>query len=178
LVVSAGAFKILDHIDVLYQIQVKYKPSIPDNLKHWKIFEDDKQLKSFLQVTDDFSFLQIDDDRAEISENAEENDTSDFKAHISNHDIIQLSNNFIPKGLIPLEKLFDQNDVFQNLQSISSEDDIEEINIGTVEDVKNIKLCASLDPETKTQYFKLLQNYKDVFAWTYADLKTYDTSLI
>lgn len=23
-----------------------------------------------------------------------------------------------------------------------------------------------------------MQNYKDVFAWTYADLKTYDTSLI
>lgn len=132
----------------------------------------------FLQVIDDFSFLQINDDRTEISENAEGNDTSDFKAQIANHDIIQLSNNFIPKGLIPLEKLFDQNDVFRNLQSISSEDDIEEINVGTDKDIKNIKLCTSLDPKIKTQYFKLLQNYKDVFAWTYADLKTYDTSLI
>ena len=89
-----------------------------------------------------------------------------------------MSNNFIPKGLIPLEKLFDQNDVLQNPQSISSQDDIKEINIGTNDDIKNIKICASLDPEIKAQYLKLLQKYKDVFAWTYDDLKTYDTSLI
>lgn len=48
----------------------------------------------FLQVIDDFSFLQIDDER---TENAEGNETTDFKAQIYNHDIIQLSNNFIPK---------------------------------------------------------------------------------
>ena len=89
-----------------------------------------------------------------------------------------MSNKFIPKGLIPLEKLFDQNDVFRNPQSISSQDDIEEINIGTNDDIKNIKICASLDLEIKAQYLKLLQNYKDVFAWTYANLKIYDTSLI
>lgn len=89
-----------------------------------------------------------------------------------------MSNNFIPKGLIPLENLFDQNDVLRNSQSISSQDDIEEINIGTNDDIKNIKIYASLDPEIKPQYLKLLQSYKDVFAWTYANLKTYDTSLI
>jgi len=60
-----------------------------------------------------------------LGENAEGNDTLDFKAQIANHDIIQLYNNFIPKGLIPLENLFDQNDVFQKPQSISSEDDVE-----------------------------------------------------
>lgn len=81
-------------------------------MKHWQIFEDDEHLKSFLQVIDDFSFLQIDEDRTKINENADINDTSDFKTQIANHDIIQLYNNFIPKGLIPLEKLFDQNDVF------------------------------------------------------------------
>jgi len=57
LAVSANAFKFPDHTNVLYQIQVKYRPSIPDNLKHWQIFEDDEQLKSFLQVIDEFSFL-------------------------------------------------------------------------------------------------------------------------
>ena len=129
-----------------------------------------------MQVINDFSFLQIDEDRTETNENADWNDTSDFKTQISNHDIIQLSNNFIPKGLIPLEILLDQNDVLRNPQSISSEDDIEEINIGTDEDTKNIKICASLDPEIKAQYLKLVQNYKYVLAWTYNDLKTYDTS--
>ena len=74
--------------------------------------------------------------------------------------------------------MFYQNDVLRNPQSISSQDDIEEINIGRNYDIKNIKIFASLDPKIKPQYLKLLQNYKDVFAWTYADLKTYDTSLI
>lgn len=48
LAVSDSSFKIPDQTNVLYQIQVKYKPSIPDNLKHWKIFEDDEHLKYFL----------------------------------------------------------------------------------------------------------------------------------
>lgn len=48
---------------MLYQIQVKYRPSIPDNLKYWQIFEDDEQLKSFMQVVDEFSALQINEDK-------------------------------------------------------------------------------------------------------------------
>lgn len=73
-------------------------------------------------------------------------------------------NNFIPKGLIPLEKLFDQNDVPKNPQLISTQDDIEEVNIGTNDEIKKIKICASLDPEIKDQYLKFLEKYKDVFA--------------
>jgi len=74
--------------------------------------------------------------------------------------------------------LFDQNDVHKNPQSISPQDDIEEVNIGTNDDIRSIKICASLDPEIKAQYLKLFEKYKDVLAWNYADLKTYDTSLI
>jgi len=110
LVVSAISFKVLDQTQVLYQIQVKYKPSIPDNQKHWKVFEDDKQLKYFLQLVYEFCLLQIDEDNLDMV-NPQANDDSDLNFKIADHDIIQLSNNFIPKGLIPLEKLFDYNDV-------------------------------------------------------------------
>jgi len=113
LAISASSFKILDHTNVLYQIQVKYRPSILDNLKHWQIFEDDEHLKSFLHVIDEFSILQIDEDRTKINENTNGNDTSNFNSKIVDRDIIQLSNKFIPKDLIPLEKLFDQNDVLR-----------------------------------------------------------------
>ena len=74
-----------------------------------------------------------------------------------------MSNNFIPKGLIPLEKLFDQNDVFQNPQSISLKDDVEDINIGTDEDIKNNKICASLDPEIKAQFLSYCKIIKMFF---------------
>jgi len=105
-------------------------------------------------------------------------DDSKLNSKIADHDIIQLSNNFIPKGLIPLEKLFDYNDVSRNPPSISPEDDIEEINIGTQEQVQNIKISTSLAPEVKYEYLKLLRKYKDVFSWSYLDLKAYDISLI
>ena len=34
-------------MQIQYRIQIKYRPSIHDNLKHWQVFEDDEQLKIF-----------------------------------------------------------------------------------------------------------------------------------
>lgn len=79
------------------------------------------------------------------------------------HNIIQLSNNFITKGLVPLEKLSDQNDVPRNPLSISPEDDIEESKIGVDENIKNIKICAYLPHEVITEYLKLLKKIINMF---------------
>jgi hypothetical protein len=35
-----------------------------------------------------------------------------------------------------------------------------------------------LTEEQKAEYTELLREFVDVFAWTYEDLKTYDTSVI
>jgi hypothetical protein len=43
-----------------YEIQVKYRPSLPNNVKYWKVFEDDDELSRFLQVVDEFFYLHID----------------------------------------------------------------------------------------------------------------------
>ena len=53
---------------------------------------------------------------------------------------MQLKNNIIPKGLVPLEKLFDNNDVATNPKIIANDEDIEDCNIGTKEDPKIIRL--------------------------------------
>lgn len=55
LVVSANSFETPQPTLLEYQTQVKYRPSIPDNLKYCQIFEDDEQLKFFLQVIEEFS---------------------------------------------------------------------------------------------------------------------------
>ncbi len=39
-----------------------YRPSIPDNIRHWKIFEDDEHIKRFLKIVDEFAATQIDTD--------------------------------------------------------------------------------------------------------------------
>ena len=43
-----------------YDIQVKYRPSLPDNVKFWKVFENDDELSKFLQLVDEFYDIHID----------------------------------------------------------------------------------------------------------------------
>ena len=51
-----------------YEIQVKYRPSLPDNVKFWKVFENDDELSKFLQVLDEFSDMHIDQENLNMEE--------------------------------------------------------------------------------------------------------------
>ena len=54
-----------------------------------------------------------------------------FKNHIDGKDIMQLKNNIIPKGLVPLETIFDNNDVARSPKITTNDGDVEDCNIGT-----------------------------------------------
>ena len=58
--VSASLFKILIYPNKKYEIQVKHKTGVPDNLKYWQVFEDGQQLKSFITTTGEFENCFID----------------------------------------------------------------------------------------------------------------------
>jgi ribonuclease HI len=60
LVVSASKFRVPLPPKIRYEVEVKYKPSIPDNVKHWKVFEDGLEIKIFLETVDEFSDSHID----------------------------------------------------------------------------------------------------------------------
>ena len=62
LVVSTSNFRVPLPPKLRYDVEVRYRPSIPDNVKHWKVFEDDLEIKRFLETVDDFSALHIDQD--------------------------------------------------------------------------------------------------------------------
>jgi hypothetical protein len=105
-----------------YDVEVKYKPSIPDNAKHWKVFEDDPEIKRFLETIDDFSALHIDQ-----NQDSESNPYADvFLNKISNHHIVQFPSNHILKGLVPLERLFDRNDVVVKVKGSTDDADATE----------------------------------------------------
>lgn len=71
-------------------------------MKHWKVFEDHEQL-IFLQTLDEFFRLHVDEENnSEINSN-EGNLDLNFKQEIVDQDIIQLLNNYTPKGLVPLD---------------------------------------------------------------------------
>jgi hypothetical protein len=107
LAVSASMFIPPMPPRLVYEVQMKYRPSLPDNVQHWKVFEDDDEVNRFLQVIDEFSEMQIDQE----NEALEESPQSQLRNKIGKDSIVQLPSNHIPKGLIPLERLFDQNDV-------------------------------------------------------------------
>ena len=60
----------------------------------------------------------------------------------------------------------------------SSQENVMDYNIGTKEHPIIVKVWKALTIEQRNIYIKLLKEYVDVFAWSYEDLKTYDTSII
>jgi hypothetical protein len=99
---------------VKYEIEMRYKPSIPGNIKHWQVFENDQQIKKFMEVIYEFENTHIDSNDEEDSKlmvEGENEITLEFNEYMVEHKVLHLKNNFIPKGLVPLDQLFDINDV-------------------------------------------------------------------
>ena len=77
-----------------------------------------------------------------------------------------------------MERLFGNNDVSVKGKVSEEDDDTTQCNIRTEGEPKYVKLSRSLTGEQRSEYVGLLKGFADVFAWTYEDLKTYDTSII
>jgi len=43
-----------------YHIKMRHRPLILNNVQHWKVFEDNEQIKQFLEMVDEFSETHID----------------------------------------------------------------------------------------------------------------------
>jgi hypothetical protein len=82
------------------------------------------------------------------------------------------------KGLIPLEILFDQNDMPLKSSLQPQPEEVEDYDIGTKEESRIVKITNYFPPEVKSKYKDLLGWYKDIFAWSYEEMRTYDTTVI
>jgi hypothetical protein len=84
LAISTSNFRVPLPPKLRYDVEVKFKPSILDNVKHWKVFEHDLEIKIFLETVDEFSALHIDQDPDfEINPHADI-----FLNKIANHHIV------------------------------------------------------------------------------------------
>ena len=93
-------------------------------------------------------------------------------------EVLQLKDNIIPRGIIPLEELFDQDDVVRKPTLVPTNKGVEDVNLGTVDQPKLVKLSKTLSPKVKVKYVRLLSEFSDVFAWDYLDLKVYEKDII
>ena len=51
------------------------------------------------------------------------------------------------------------------------------INLGTEVKPKYVNLGKCFSPGERNKFISLFKQYKDVFSWTYEELKTYDTKI-
>jgi hypothetical protein len=167
-------------------VEVKCKPTIPDNIRYWQVFGNDDQIEDFLQCKNHFECTNID------LENEDENvkrpnfgndsvnkiDLKELGDDKIEANFLHLESNVLPRHLVPLEDLFDFNDVAKKLKIEASGQEVEDCNIGTEEKPRMVKLSKSLPAEQKLKYIELFKKYSNVFSWGYEDLKAYDTSII
>ena len=78
-----------------------------------------------MTLSDDYENMAIDEEEegVEITEISAEKPQPEAKllTHLVDKEIIQLKNNSFPKGLVPLEELFDHNDVAKTPGVVPSE---------------------------------------------------------
>ena len=55
---------------------------------------------------------------------------------------------------------------------------LETINLGTEEDKKEVKVGANLEPSVKERLVQLLNEYVEIFAWSYKDISGLDTDIV
>jgi ribonuclease HI len=193
LATSAASCKIPFRQTRPYTVEVKCRPTVPDNIRYWKVFGNDDQIEDFLQCKNDFECTNIDleDEDENVNNSESEIDSvnivdSGADTVVSGElgddeidvDVLQLKSNILPRGLVPLEDLFDSDDVAKKPKIEAHGQEVEECNIGTEEKPRMVKLSKSLPPEQNLKYIELFKEYLDVFSWGYEYLKAYDTSII
>jgi hypothetical protein len=104
-------------------------------------------------MVNEFSAINIDEEKYHEFDGEDEDEThadvGDLgwvaKKKIRDHNIVQLKNNYIPRGLIPLERNFDQKDAMLK----PSVKNVEEINRGTIDQPRLVKLSQTISLENK-----------------------------
>ena len=119
-----------------FEIHVKHRLAVPDNQRYWQVFQDDDEIDEFLQNKGKFKDTSID----------VEYDDGDEDMEVNQMEVLQLKDNIIPKGLIPLEELFDQDDVARKPSLLATEKGVEDVNNGSDENHKMVKLSKALPP--------------------------------
>ena len=81
LALAATHFRIPKTTQLRYPIEVRYRPSVPDNVKQWRVFEDDIEIKRFLDLTHEFSNSLIDQGEDERDGEMEEIAENEIDGH-------------------------------------------------------------------------------------------------
>jgi hypothetical protein len=95
--------------------------------------------------------------------------------------LIKLKSNHIHVGLVLLESIFDISDSFLNKAEKTNKFDfsmqVDDINIGFEDSPRYIKIGKTCTEKERKEIIELVREYKDVFVWSYDELKTFDQNI-
>ena len=94
----------------------------------------------------------------------EESKQLKLRDKVTAQNIVQLPSNYIPRGLVPMEKLFDHNDIPLNLAKKELDHAIQEQNIGNQSHPKLINISTRMTAGQKSEFCSLIKEFHDVFA--------------
>lgn len=134
-------------------VKVVVRLSILDNIVNWQAFDLDDQIANFLIEEVEFS----------------NGNQHKFNKQYENQ-FLQHKTNKLPKGLVTLEPIFNTNDQIKKEKGdmFVKEEHYEPIEIFKDKLLKIAKVCTS---EERHAFVLLCQEFGDIFAWRYEDLK-------
>jgi hypothetical protein len=143
-------------------VEVIFGPSVPNNIDHWRVFDDDKQMIKFLTHMHEFSNFGI-----SIKEQG--------CNYIGNDNELKTP----PRQVVSLERDFDRQDGHKQKEELKKKiSNHLEINIGTSEEPGMVKIGKTTPIEERIQIVELLKEYRDVLAFSYDELKVYKVDVI
>jgi hypothetical protein len=130
-----------------FSVELLFRPSIPDNITNWRVFDDDQEIINFLHMEETFQGALID-------EHTHDDNLCNFtviphpRTHESSSDMV----NLIPKSVVRLEKFYDLEDKFKktvNYKTNSSSLSYEKLYLGTRDNPQCINLGVGCSQQEK-----------------------------
>jgi hypothetical protein len=105
------------------KLEIIFRPSVPNNIDHWKVFKDDEQVLRFIHNVKEFLGFNV-SYKEEGKEYVEDNPIK----------------NPVPRGIAALENIFYRHDMYKKKKEVIKPGSYIEINIGTEEVPRFIKI--------------------------------------
>jgi hypothetical protein len=139
------------------KLEIIFRPVVPDNIDHCQVFKDDEQILRFIHNVKEFSDFNV-------------SYKEEGKEYVEDDNPIK---NPVPRGIVAPENIFDRHDMYKKKKETINLGSYIEINIGTEEVPRFIKIGKGTAKKERKELINLVQEYRDVFAFKYDDLKTY-----
>jgi hypothetical protein len=106
------------------KLEIIFRPSVPDNVDHWQVFRDDKQILRFIHNVQEFSDFNV-------------SYKEEGKDYVEEDNPIK---NPVPRGITALEKIFERHGMHKKKNEVIKPGSDIEVNIGTEEVPRLIKI--------------------------------------